>query len=772
MLYSRFQLQSPERIAAVEPGRSLTYRQLDRAASAAASTLRARGAGPEKLVAIVGSRGIDFLITILGAVRAGAAWLPLDPHAPPERQRRLLESARPDDVIDLNEPPAWVGELPVEPLKPHHLAYVMFTSGSTGLPKAAMIEHGGMENHLDAKIQALGLTSEDRVAHTAPPTFDISVWQFLAALAVGGRVEFIPDADLPDVLRVVAERECSILEVVPSLLRLLLEREALPLPRLRWLIPTGEALTPELARRWLRRYPTIPMLNAYGPTECSDDVTHAVIDREPPPGTTVMPIGLPIPGVRLSLLDGELHVGGVAVGRGYRHDPERTAQAFVPDPEQPGMRLYRTGDLARQRPDGAWEYLGRRDHQVKLHGIRVELGEIEALLAEHPAVRQAAAALFQERLVVYFAGELAPEELKRFAAARLPASLVPTQLIALPALPLTPNGKLDRQALPAPPEIPADEAVAEDLLEQGLMNLFQELTGHPVGATDDFFELGGDSLKAIELVVHVEQHYGKSLAPAVLAEDSTPRRLAARLREGGEAWPTVVRLQPGEGVPLLLVPGAGGSVVYLRPLARRLSLPVLGLTPPGLDGVTEPFSSVAQLARHLVSAVREVCPRGPYRLAGHSLGAWTAYEMACLLGEEVQALAVLDMPARVWGMDDRWMPRVLKDLTRHIFGEEVEVSGTPDEQLEQLTSRLEESHLRGLTRMFRAEHAMEHRPEGHFPGTLHLLRTDHFSPLGPQWGWEKRAARVVVRFIPGDHMSLTADPEVAAILDEIMRAPA
>jgi len=570
------------------------------------------------------------------------------------------------------------------------------------------------------------------------------------------------------VLRVVAERECSILEVVPSLLRFLLEREPVPLPKLRWLIPTGEALTPEMARRWLRRYPSIPMLNAYGPTECSDDVTHAVIAEEPPPGATTVPIGFPIPGVRLSLIDGELHVGGVAVGRGYRNDPERTQQAFIPDPDHPGMRLYRTGDLARQLADGAYEYLGRRDHQVKLHGIRVELGEIEAVLSEHPEVRQVAAALYQGRLVAYHVGG---GDLRAFASQRLPASLVPAQFVSLDELPLTPNGKLDRKALPAPPEVPAGAVPAEDLLEAGLVNLFGELVGHPVGATDDFYELGGDSLKSIELAVRIHQHYGVTMAPSVLAEDSTPRRLAQRLRAGGEAWPTVVRLQEGEGIPLFLIPGAGGSVVYLRPLARRLNRPVLGLTPPGLDGVTEPFRSVRELARHLLGAAREVRPQGPYLLAGHSLGAWTAYEMACLLaaeGEDVQALAVLDMPARVWGTDELWMPRVVKDLMRHFFGEEVEVSGTSAEQLEQLLARLQDSHLRGVTRMFRAEHAMEHRPEGHFPGVLHLLRTDNYSPLGPQWGWEKRADRVVVKFIPGDHMSLTTSPEVAAVLEEAL----
>ncbi len=717
MFFPRFLAQDPTRVAASEAERVVTYGELERASSAAAATLAARGAGPEVLVGLRGQRGIDFLVAILGCIRAGAAWLPLDPQTPPERLARLLESARPELVVDVGT--AWSGELSVVALEPGNLAYVIFTSGSTGLPKGAMVEHRGMMNHLEAKIEVLGLSSSDTVAHTAPPTFDISVWQFLAVLLVGGRVDFVPDEELADVL----SRDCTILEVVPSLLRVLLDRGGAS--SLRWLIPTGEALPPELARRWLRRYPSIPMLNAYGPTECSDDVTHAIIRTEPPAGVTRMPIGFPIPGVELVVRDGELWVGGVAVGRGYRNDPVRTAEVFVDG-------WYRTGDLVNQLPDGSYEYLGRRDSQVKVRGIRLELGEIEALLGEHPAVREVAAKLEDERLVVYYAGD-APD-LKAFAAARLP--VMPARFVQLDALPLTPHGKLDRA----------------NLLEQGLMELFRELLGRPVGVTDDFFEEGGDSLRAIELCVRVQAHYGASLAPSVLVEDGTPRLLAARLRSGRAPWPTVVRLCEGEGVPLVLVPGAGGSVVYLRSLARRLARPVLGLVPPGLDGVTEPFQSVAELAAFLVGEVPRPCV-----LAGHSLGAWTAFAMARLLGDEVRALAVLDMPARVGLQDDRWMLRVVETL----LGQ----GGSWDDLLE----RVEGTPLRGLARMFLAERNLAHQVEGYLAGTLHLLRTDEFSPLGPQWGWEKHAERVVVHRVTGNHMTLLGEPEVVEVLGRLER---
>src|SRR6185312_5357264 len=298
------------------------------------------------------------------------------------------------------------------------------TSGSTGKPKGVMVEQQGMLNHLYAKIEALQLSEKDRVAQTASQCFDISVWQFLAALLVGGQVQIFPDEvshDPGQLLAQVEEQRISILETVPSLLRAMLdvlETSSTSRPKLealRWLIPTGEALPAGLCRSWLNLYPHIPLMNAYGPTECSDDVAHHLIEgalattRIAPTGQDEksMPIGRAIINTRLYVLDqgmrpvpigvnGELYVGGMGVGRGYLADATRTAEAFVPDPfvgtrfiaSEPGMRLYRTGDMARYRADGTLEFLGRRDYQVKLRGYRIELGEIEAVLSQHEGVRE------------------------------------------------------------------------------------------------------------------------------------------------------------------------------------------------------------------------------------------------------------------------------------------------------------------------------------------------------------------------------------------------
>ena len=428
--------RTPDAAAVSRAGRELSYRQLNGRANLLARTLVADGVGPESVVALLAERGVELLTAIIAVFKAGAAYLPLDPVAPPARQAQIIAQSRASLLLAAEEfdrplaqslellpeaerppfrpiAPALSEETPAENLParsgPRNLAYVIYTSGSTGVPKGAMIEQRGMVNHLYAKVHELNLSAGDVVAETASQCFDISVWQFLAALLVGGRVEVFPDEvahDGPRLLEATEERAVTILETVPSLLRAMLDGGVRPgglsLEALRWMILTGEALPPELCRRWLELYPRIPVLNAYGPTECSDDVTHHVASEPPPPEVVHMPIGRPIINTQLYILDrhlrplargcrGELYVGGDGVGRGYLHDPARTAELFVPDAlsGEAGARLYRTGDATRFLPGGTIEYLGRVDNQVKLRGFRIEPGEIEAALAQHPEVREA-----------------------------------------------------------------------------------------------------------------------------------------------------------------------------------------------------------------------------------------------------------------------------------------------------------------------------------------------------------------------------------------------
>ncbi len=599
-LFAQQVQRTPEAVAVLFQDRHLTYRQLHQRVCELAGQLRRLDAGPEQLVAVLAERGPDLLVALLALLQVGAAYLPLDPHAPPARLRQVLERSgsplvltttsliplgqqvvqalspqRQPTFYNLQDVPSTNTLLDDQPFasQPGQLAYVIYTSGSTGVPKGAMVEQQGMLNHLFAKIDALHLSAEDVVAQTASQCFDISVWQFLAVLLVGGSVHILPDAIAHDpsaLLHTLAQQPLSVLETVPSLLRFLLDvaeaagAQPPPLPHLRWLIPTGEALPPELCRRWLQVYPQVPLLNAYGPTECSDDVTHAPIVEPPPASVTSMSIGRALPNLHLYVLDrhlrptplgvsGEIYVGGIGVGRGYLGEPERTAQSFLPDPfsGRAGARLYKTGDRARYLPDGSLEFQGRLDQQVKLRGYRIELGEIEAVLHGHAEVREAVVLLREDepgnqQLVAYVVGRAAPslgsEQLRLYLKERLPEYMVPSVIVLLEALPIGPTGKLDRHALP-PPDVSrllrdTEYVAPRNATEETLASIWSDLLGQKeIGVHDDFFTIGGHSLLTVRLVARLEKQMGKRIPLAAIFQYRTIEALALLLQPRTNASP-------------------------------------------------------------------------------------------------------------------------------------------------------------------------------------------------------------------------------------------
>ncbi|THA72129.1 amino acid adenylation domain-containing protein, partial [Streptomyces sp. A0592] len=431
--------------AVQDPQGSVSYGELVALASALSRRLVAAGVRPGSRVAMLCEPGIPFVTGILAVLGAGAAWIPLDLRAPRARTAALLDDSRPDVLYTgpglhntatellaaASSTPAvvtWDGTHDTEPAPPvgggDDLAYIIFTSGSTGRPKGAMVHRAGMVNHLLAKIDDLGITSDDVVVHNAPVTFDISVWQMLSPLITGGRLLVVDRdtaADPQELFGRITTDHVTILEVVPSLLRAAIDSWQSGTPRppldgLRSLMVTGETLPADLAATWGELEPGIPLVNAYGPTECSDDVTHAVIHAGSDIGSRA-PIGHAVRNTRLYVLDanlqpvppgtpGELYVAGTGVGHGYLDNPTKTATTFLADPHatEPGTRMYRTGDRVRQRPDGQLEFLERTDHQVKIRGHRIELGEIETALRRLPGITDAAAAVHHGRLVAYLIG--------------------------------------------------------------------------------------------------------------------------------------------------------------------------------------------------------------------------------------------------------------------------------------------------------------------------------------------------------------------------------
>ena len=576
----------PDARAATDEQSSVTYAELDARANRVAQALAAQGVGPEHTVGMLLNRSIDFLTAVLGVFKAGAAYVPLDPTFPSSRLSNLVSQARCTVILtsprhlelasslgvkqvlkvaELVAANAPSGRLHVQ-RSGRNLAYVFFTSGSTGVPKGAMVEQEGMLNHLFGKVHDLSLTRSDVVIQNASSSFDISVWQFLVALCVGGKVCIASDELALDPFRLlewVQQEAATVLEIVPSLLRSLLEGiDAKPplLPSLRWLVVTGEALPPELCNQWLALYPNIPIVNAYGPTECSDDVTHHVVRAPLAQGLIRTPIGRPVPNLFVCVLDGklspvpagvpgEVYVGGVGVGRGYLGSPERTAASFLPDPFGGiGARLYRTGDLARFQDDGTIDFLGRVDHQVKLRGFRIELGEIEATLSRQPGVRHARvvsqeATSGQKKLVAYVVAHapgLEAEALLQALRDQLPEYMVPSNLIFLDAFPLLTSGKVNLAAFPRAGDAEAKGSVLAPRTptERAITEIWQELLEtERVGVTDNFFDIGGHSLLAIHTVSKVRRKLGVELPVRAIFEASTveavARRVDALLLAGG-----------------------------------------------------------------------------------------------------------------------------------------------------------------------------------------------------------------------------------------------
>ena len=607
----RFEAQAektPEAIAVSCNETQLTYRQLNAQANRLAHLFMAQGVGPEVLVALLAERSIDFLTTILAVFKAGGAYLPLDPLHPPRRQRQILQQSRAPlvlasteflpaldealaDVLPAERPqvhpietllaqPA-SAENPPSRATPANLAYVIFTSGSTGRPKGAMVTHVGMLNHLWSKVEDLNLTAADVLAQNASQTFDISVWQFLAPLLVGGQVRIFQNEIAHDpgrLLNEVAHRRITIFQLVPSLLRAIMQATMADAPppnltALRWVVPTGEALTTELARQWLALYPGIPLLNAYGSTECSDDQCHhPLYEVAPDFHLPTIPIGKAMANVQLYILDealspvpigvpGELYVGGIGVGRGYLHDAERTAAAFIDNPflKDEGERrkaeekagfilqpssscLYKTGDLGRYLPDGSIEFLGRVDFMVKIRGFRIELGEIEAVLNRNPAVQEAVVVVRSPQHTPddkYLAAYVVPKtghsptsiDLRAYLKEHLPDYMIPSAMMLLAALPLNRNGKIDRRALPEPEFSPAAATAADPPTtptEIALAQIWADLLGvEQVSRHDDFFDLGGHSLLAAQVFLRAKEAFQVDIPMYQLFRYPTVAGLAA-----------------------------------------------------------------------------------------------------------------------------------------------------------------------------------------------------------------------------------------------------
>jgi amino acid adenylation domain-containing protein len=588
-LFERQVEESPGRIAVKHNGRTATYQELNELANQVGHYLVQHGVTPNSMVGLLMKRSIHMLAAIIGVFKAGAAYLPIEVDYPEERVHYMLRdaetslvvvdqvSASPvsqlEGVLYLEPGSTHLGQYPRENLTgsgtPDHYAYMIYTSGTTGKPKGVLVHQLGMINHLYAKINDLAITGNDRVAHTASPCFDISLWQFLAALLKGGTtVIFDHEVVLnPEtLLRGLQEEQITIFESVPSLMSVFLEMVEnsveVELPHLRWMIPTGEALKPSLVQRWFKYYPWIQLVNAYGPTEASDDITHYKIASPADIGEFSVPIGKPVQNMRIYILDqylslcpvgvrGEICVAGIGVGKGYWKDPAKTKKAFVPNPHAWGPAdkdyaiLYKTGDIGYFREDGHVECLGRIDNQVKIRGFRIELEEIETVMLQHPRVIECAAVVKQneekEDIIAAFLKEkqtIDIEEYKQFLLEYLPPYMIPSAFVKLEEFPLSISGKVDRQMLAAM-NIDAtalshggkeNYVTPRTSTEQQISQVWSEVLGiEHFGIHDNFFNIGGHSLLMPRIFWKLEKLFATKLQMADLFDYMTIQQLAMHI---------------------------------------------------------------------------------------------------------------------------------------------------------------------------------------------------------------------------------------------------
>jgi amino acid adenylation domain-containing protein len=695
--------RTPERLAVVSGSAQLSYAELNARSNQLAHHLRRLGVGPEVRVGLCLKRSVELLVAILAVLKAGGAYLPLDPQYPREHlsfmltdaavpllltESRLTHLFRPEarTILCLDAERELLSVQSRENPQPtacaSNPAYLIYTSGSTGQPKGIIIAHEALVNHGLAVRDCYQLDAHDRVLHFASTGFDVAAEELFPTLLSGAKVVIRSDESarsIREFVRFVKQEEITVVNLPTPFWHewvAELSRGEAELPEsLRLVVIGSDQASAERYTAWRRAVgDKVRLINAYGPTEATITATvyAAEESEESEPGDAV-PIGRPIANTEIYLLDGrlnpspigvtgEVYIGGAGLARGYWNRPDLTAERFIPHPfsSQAGARLYRTGDVGRYQPNGNVKLAGRMDEQVKVRGYRIELGEIEAVLRLHSGVKEAAViaqdgAGLDRQLVAYVVAE--PEmafsntDLKSFLKEKLPEYMVPAVYMLLQELPLTPNGKIDRRALPEPDkaggEMSGQLVASRDFLEIPLIRLWENVLGvQPIGIKDNFFELGGHSILALRLMGAVHQRFGRELPLSILFEKPTVEHFAQALRQEFDsgAHSPLVPIQPaGNRPPIFFVHVGSGQVLCYVDLARRLGTdqPFYGLQDPHLYTREFPDISIEEMAAHYMESVRQIQPHGPYLLGGWSFGGAVAFEMATQFKRQGEEVAWL-----------------------------------------------------------------------------------------------------------------------------------
>ncbi|HEY3328726.1 MAG TPA: amino acid adenylation domain-containing protein [Capsulimonadaceae bacterium] len=698
-LFEQVAAANPDAVAATLGRLKITYLQLNAYANQLARHLHTMGIGPSKFVGIQLDRSLEMLIGLLAVLKAGAAYLPLDPGQPAERTTEILADAGCDVVLtqhnygdqlgvagrrvvfldtDWDQVMKYASENLPSVLKSTDPVYVMFTSGSTGKPKGVVVSHRAVVR-LVRSGSYVDFGPNEVILAMAPLAFDASTFEIWGALLNGGRVAMAPPGNntLQEISEVIKSSGVTTVWLTAGLFHTFIDLYPQGLTSVKQLLAGGDVLSVSHVAKAMEKLPNVKLVNGYGPTENTTFTTTRTIEPPDLVGASV-PIGSPLPNTTVYIVDellqpqpigieGELLTGGDGLSAGYLNRDDLTQERFIVNPfsNDPDSRLYRTGDRARWLPDGAIEFLGRKDQQVKLRGYRIELGEIEQAINLYPNVRESVVVAksvgdSDKRLVAYIVpqspkGIVDSIELRAHLAATLPSYMIPAAFVTLPEIPLNTNGKPDRAKLPEPDEAQSSVATSVDApkddIEAKVIAIWERLLGRGgISRADNFWHLGGHSLLAVRLFVEIEKEFDKRLPLPTLFKSPTVELLADAIRGpiAVDAWDSLVPIQPnGSRPPIYCVHHIDGVVVCYRELAQYLGedQPVWGIQAQGLDGIQTPGTKVETIAAKYVEDIIKVNPTGPYLLCGLSFGGVVAFEIACQLragGRHVDFVGLID----------------------------------------------------------------------------------------------------------------------------------
>lgn len=825
--------KTPDAIAVVLGNRRMTYRDLDQRSNQLAHYLRQEGVHAESLVGVHMERSPQMIVSLLAILKAGGAYVPLDPHQPNDRLRQMIEESRPVCVLShsgvskalpsgsvpillLDELEANLSQEPIAALlrvdvAADELAYVMFTSGSAGRPKGVEVTHRGVLR-LVKNMDYLSLADRPRILQLSSPAFDASTFEIWGALLNGGRCVLGPERipSVSELGHLLRDFRIDTLWLIATWFNAIIDEDPTVLSTVQQLIIGGEPLSVPHVVKALQVLKNTSIFNGYGPTEGTTFTCCYRIPADFDPRRSSVPIGRPIPNTKVYILDshteltpagvpGELCIGGDGLARGYLGDPRLTSERFIPNPfsDRPGDRLYRTGDRVRLLPSGNIEYLGRLDRQLKIRGIRIEPGEIEYVLKQHPDVGDTRVVMHECQsgdlaLAAYVipacAASIAADSLKAYVSRQLPECMVPAFYMSLSEFPLTPTGKIDLRALP----VPSGDAQVDGArptppstdIERRMSEIWRQLLKlESVGVHDSFFALGGHSLLAVRVVARIEKVFGVSLPLSVLFEYPTLRELARAVQERNPnlTRSTVVCLQKGDdGPPFFCIPPAASSVNHFAQYVEVLSsdTPFYGIHALGMETGENPQDCIEDMAARYISDMRVVQPEGPYFIGGRCLGGYVAFEMALQLtdsGEDVALLALLDptAPPGVRRNARYYVKRAgyfrrRKQLI-HAVLRRVRWTFRQVQRLRVLRY-LGSRHTRRIQRTYKAHmHAQEmYAPRVYAETITFFASSEEYSPDDSRPLWKNlTSGRFELYLVPGTHRTMSAGPHLRTLVQEL-----